>query len=253
MSASRTIVLAGKRIADRLGFPTYWLQQCGDEFNAAIVRMWAMLPMQRRRIRRLLARDTVRLNLGCGETTFPGWIGVDQFFGGEVELVLDLRRPLPFPDASVDYCYSEHFLEHLDPIEGLRHLKEVRRILKPHGRYRVVVPDVLKFARHYLEGDDAFFRLAFPWAERPMEALYAVANWGGRHRNILDHAELRHMGEQAGFAAMRSCSAYGSLVPDLRIDSQNPQRIAESLYFEFARSDANAASGAEVAHASSAD
>lgn len=222
-----------KALFDRLGIPIYWLRQSAHEAKAAWVRIWALLPIQRSRVRELLRKGPVRLNFGCGETSYDGWIGVDQFFAPQVTVTLDLRGRLPFPDDSVDLCYSEHFMEHLSPPEGQRHLSEVHRILKPDGRYRVVVPDVLKFAKAYLEKDDAFFHRAFPWASRPMEALYSVANWNGEHRNILDYDEFVHMGRAAGFASVRLSAANESEVAELRIDKSDPQRVEESLYVEL--------------------
>ncbi len=224
-----------KRILHWTGIPAYWLRQNLDEFRAMFVRTWRHTPMARIRIRRILAQKVIRLNFGCGDTCYEGWCGIDQFFAPHVDLTVDLRRPLPFPNDSVDWCYSEHFLEHLYPDEGQRHLNEVHRVLKPRGRYRVVVPDVLKFAKCYLSGDVDFFHRAFPWAQRPMQALYCVANWEGRHRNILDYEELKYMGQIAGFGAIVESYANGSDVPDLRIDTSGPQRIAESLYVEFTK------------------
>jgi predicted SAM-dependent methyltransferase len=204
-----------------------------QEFQAMFVRTWGHSPMARARLHRILAKDVIRLNFGCGETRYEGWCGVDQFFAPHIDLTIDLRRPLPFPNDSVDWCYSEHFLEHLYPDEGQRHLNEVHRVLKRGGRYRVVVPDVLKFARHYLAGNSDFFRRAFPWAQRPMQALYCVANWEGQHRNILDYEELKYMGQIAGFGAINESHANESEVQDLRIDKVDLQRIEESLYVEF--------------------
>jgi predicted SAM-dependent methyltransferase len=222
-----------KALFQFLGIPAYWLRQSTTEFGAAGIRIWALLPFQSWRIRRLLQNNPTRLNFGCGDANISGWIGIDRYFGKNVEIVLDLRRQLPLPNSCADFCYSEHFLEHLTPEEGQVHLSEVYRILKPGGIYRVVVPDVIEFVRRYLSGDIAFFRLAFPWADRPMQAIYAVANWNGEHRNILDLSELRTMGKIAGFSEIERSEAQRSAFPDLRIDSTNPQRIAESLYVEL--------------------
>ena len=225
-----------KSVFDGLGIPIYWLRQNSSELGAAAARIWSILPVQRYRITRLLDSRTVRLNFGCGETSRAGWIGVDRYFARTVDIVLDLRRALPLPASSVDLCYSEHFLEHLTPEEGQAHLQEVFRVLKPGGTYRVVVPDVIEFVRRYLEGDEAFFRLAFPWAERPMQAIYAVANFNGEHRNILDLSELKIMGERAGFSRVEQSQAQSSAIADLRIDCFDPQRVAESLYVELYKS-----------------
>ena len=225
-----------KRFLDYLGVPLYWPKQNICELRTMFVRIWAHSPAQRFRLQRILRRDVVRLNFGCGDTQYEGWRGIDQFYAAHVDLAIDLRGALPFPDASVDLCYSEHFLEHINPQEGQRHLNEVYRILKSHGRYRVVVPDVLKFAKSYLAHDFEFFHRAFPWASRPMEALYCVANWDGEHRNILDYDELAHMGRIAGFNAVVESRANASEIRDLRIDKSDPQRVEESLYVEFIKS-----------------
>jgi SAM-dependent methyltransferase len=46
-----------------------------------------------------------------------------------------------FQDNSFDFIYAEHFYEHLFMDEAVELLKECRRILKPHGVIRIVVPD----------------------------------------------------------------------------------------------------------------
>lgn len=245
MRVSGASTLEGRRRGDAValikrwlratGFSRRWLREGRDELRLFLVRLWTLPPFQRRKLRRLLGRENVLVNFGCGETVYEGWIGVDGYFASNIDVVLDLRQPLPFPNESVDLCYSEHFFEHLYPDEGLSHLREVRRVLRSGGVYRLVVPDVLKFAGRYLAGDHDFFARAFPWAERPMEALYCVANWDGAHRNILDYAELRCLGEQAGFAAIRKSEANGSETEALRIDKADPQRIEESLYVEFSK------------------
>jgi ubiquinone/menaquinone biosynthesis C-methylase UbiE len=69
----------------------------------------------------------------------------------------DLTKGIPCPDNSVDAVYHSHFLAHLDrnladPAQdaALIFLKECRRVLKPGGVMRSVVPDLEYFARAYL-------------------------------------------------------------------------------------------------------
>jgi predicted SAM-dependent methyltransferase len=224
-----------KRACDVLGIPRYWILDNMGELRMLLVRTYALLPTQRLKIRRLERTPRLNLLFGCGETSYPGWVGIDCVFRDNVGLLLDLRRPLPFSDRTVDYCYSEHLLEHLFPDEGLQHFREVLRILKPRGVYRIVVPDAARFFHRYLEGDGAFFRLAFPWAERPMQAIWHVVNFGGAHRNVLDFDEIKHMASEAGFAEVRRSEANGSCISELRIDRLQPQRVAESLYVELTK------------------
>jgi SAM-dependent methyltransferase len=46
-----------------------------------------------------------------------------------------------FPDATFDSAISTEFVEHLHPDDVLPHLVEIRRVLRPGGRYIVVTPN----------------------------------------------------------------------------------------------------------------
>jgi hypothetical protein len=58
--------------------------------------------------------SNLKIDLGCGSCKKQETIGIDiQPYPG-VDYVLDLQtESLPFPDQSVAYVYSSHFLEHL--------------------------------------------------------------------------------------------------------------------------------------------
>nr|CRH04767.1 Conserved protein of unknown function. Containing methyltransferase domain [Candidatus Magnetococcus massalia] len=226
----------GKRLADGMGIPRYWINDCAFELKMSLVRMATYLPQYKRRLQALSqSPEPLQLVFGCGDTRYPGWIGIDVFNGPTVDLKLDLRQPLPFAEHSASLCYSEHFFEHLYPDEGMRHLREVHRILRPHGVYRIAVPAAIRFVERYLAEDDDFFKLAFPWAERPMDAIRDIMHFRGSHRNILDFEELNHMGMAAGFAQVRSSSVNGSDIEALNIDRSEPQRVAETLYVELVK------------------
>ena len=92
-----------------------------------------------------------KLNLGCGTRFHPGWINVDLIPSAPGILCHDLRRPLPFPDNSFDIVYHSHILEHFSREDGLRFLGECYRVCRPGGVIRVVVPDLEKKARLYLQ------------------------------------------------------------------------------------------------------
>lgn len=65
-------------------------------------------------------------------------------------LTHNLANGIPFPSDSVDCVYHSHFLEHLDRDVAERFLIEVKRVLKPNGIHRIVVPDFEKVCRDYL-------------------------------------------------------------------------------------------------------
>lgn len=69
-------------------------------------------------------------------------------------VVHDIRGGLPAEDASVDAVYHSHVLEHLDRDVAPRFLAEVRRVLKPGGVHRVVVPDFETLCRRYVNDLD---------------------------------------------------------------------------------------------------
>jgi SAM-dependent methyltransferase len=91
--------------------------------------------------------EPVRVDLGCGPSPRPGFVGLDQVEGPGVDHVLDLTRDrYPFPDRSVDEVFSSHFLEH---IEAPNHVfGEIARICKDGARIEVWAP--------YAFSDEAF-------------------------------------------------------------------------------------------------
>ena len=46
-------------------------------------------------------------------------------------LYVDVTRPLPFRDATIDVVYSEEVIEHISPQHASAMLHECLRILKP--------------------------------------------------------------------------------------------------------------------------
>ncbi len=65
-------------------------------------------------------------------------------------VVHNLAKGIPFADDSVDVVYHSHMLEHLDREVASHFLIEARRVLKPGGIHRIVVPDFEQACRAYL-------------------------------------------------------------------------------------------------------
>jgi SAM-dependent methyltransferase len=80
----------------------------------------------------------VRVDLGCGPTKRPGFIGVDRFPLPGVDIVSDLDEPLPFADDSVDLVVASHSLEHIEDLS--KTIREVYRICKHGAQICIVAP-----------------------------------------------------------------------------------------------------------------
>lgn len=91
------------------------------------------------------------LNIGCGDRFHNDWENIDLIpFSTDVKKV-DILKGLPYPDHSFRAVYSSHMLEHLDRNAANSFVREVFRILKRNGIFRVLVPDLEPMARLYLE------------------------------------------------------------------------------------------------------
>lgn len=163
----------------------------------------------------LRTHDVRKLQLGAGEHPRADWLNTDLHdYGRGDELVyLDVRRPFPLPDASFDFVYSEHMIEHLSYAEGQVCLRETLRVLKPGGRIRVATPSLERLAALYHGGEvgERYVRWAVETLEPEVEAALpgVVINnffrsWG--HRFVYDPATLRHALHQAGFVEIEEAS-----------------------------------------------
>lgn len=66
-------------------------------------------------------------------------------------LVHNLAKGIPFESESVDVVYHSHMLEHLDRDIAEKFLREAKRVLKPKGIHRIVVPDLETGAKAYIQ------------------------------------------------------------------------------------------------------
>jgi len=152
----------------------------------------------------------VKLHIGCGENIYEGWINIDLEPLRGVDYALDVRRGLPFENASV--IYAEHFLEHLSLDEGVLFLKECRRVLAPDGLLRVSTPNLdWVYLTHYRHGQ---------WPEESdaqldcMRMNRAFHGWG--HKFLYNSPLLTSVLAAAGFREVRFQRYGESERPELR-------------------------------------
>jgi SAM-dependent methyltransferase len=209
----------------------------------------------------------MRVNIGCGATPTSGWINFDNslairlarrpLFLSALKLAglldaasLDLAataraedirfadavRQIPCADGSVDVVYSAHMVEHLDPTEARRFLREVRRVLRPGGIVRLAAPDLALLADRYQITQDAdeFVLGTYMAQERPAglrsRAKFAVV--GPRHHLwMYDGESLAGLLRSAGFADVAVLPAGETMIADPgSLDLK--ERAHETVYAE---------------------
>jgi hypothetical protein len=85
----------------------------------------------------------LRLNLGCGQRKFPGYLNVDKYPECGPDQVVDLEHfPWPWPDDSVAEVRLIHVLEHLGASTAiyLGILRELWRVCRHGAEVHIVVP-----------------------------------------------------------------------------------------------------------------
>ncbi len=91
------------------------------------------------RIINLSELNYLKLNLGCGDKTYLGYLNIDKTSLPNVDFVWDLENtPLPLKTNSVSEIICEHILEHITNFIPL--MEELHRICKPKARIHVSAP-----------------------------------------------------------------------------------------------------------------
>jgi predicted SAM-dependent methyltransferase len=210
------------------------------------------LGLNGRLIRRYLQNHEIKkLQLGAGFTAIQGWLSTDLNPRFDTTVYLDATRPYPFEDATFDYVYSEHMIEHIPWEDGLFMLKECRRVLKPGGAIRVATPDLKVLLNLYAGAKQPIQAQYVQWITDTFLAgvkVYkpsfvinnAFSNWG--HQFLYD-AELMTMAlGQAGFEGVRQWPTGESDDPHLRAIESHGENVAandmaafETMVFEARR------------------
>lgn len=154
----------------------------------------------------------VKLNLGCHTTMFHyGWLNID------IQDLSDYAKKNYYrfiksdigkgfgegPSDTVELICASHIIEHLDPADGLRVLKECRRILRPNGLIRVSCPDARLIMKLYEDNRLKEIEEAVDWgsAATNLEKMNALL-YGG-HKMIYDEELLARVLREAGFVRIQ--------------------------------------------------
>jgi SAM-dependent methyltransferase len=176
----------------------------------------------------------VRLNWGCGSHVASGWINSDIKEEAGVDLVADVRRGLPLAQDSIDYAVSVHALPELPFPELVPALEELRRVLKPGGVLRLVLPDFDRAIAAYRNGEETFFKVG-PEQARSAGGRFVVHSlWFGYTRSLFTVDFIEELLVKAGFERLRRCEHGRTASPFGRIVELD-NRPAESLCIEASK------------------
>jgi predicted SAM-dependent methyltransferase len=170
----------------------------------------------------------VKLNIGCGPAIKPGWLNVDIDPRLEGAIYMDATQPMMLRDASVDFAYCEHMIEHVTLDDAIAMLRELHRVLKPSGMLRIATPEMDKIVGLKNGGLDArqedYVRLSNTQfgsefeRSSPQNSCYAINRtfheWG--HQFIYDRATLVSVLSHTGFHDVRFCEIGQSAIAEFR-------------------------------------
>lgn len=211
--------------------------------------------IRRGRIFDYLGND-LKLNLGAGLSTAPGWINIDgslnallasfprfilrlaygfsgskefysfedyyRILSGGVFIHHDLRYGVPLPDNCAEFVYTSHFLEHLYYKDALALIREAARVLRSGGVIRISVPDLEYALALYAKGQKHYMLNQYFFTEQDGSTLSA-------HKYMYDWQMLCEVLEKSGFEKITRCQFQKGTVPDLDLLDN---RSEDSLFVE---------------------
>ena len=139
-------------------------------------------------------KDMVKLHLGCGKRSIPGFVHVDKVKFDHIDYVHDIRTLPMFKDETVSLIYACQVLEYFDRNESIKVLKEWKRVLCKGGLLRLSVPNFKTICSLYSAGVDLEFFIG---------TLYGKISDGNNgyiyHRTTFDEKTLNKLLIDTGY------------------------------------------------------
>lgn len=127
--------------------------------------------------------ELIKLNIGASPIWEKhGWHTLDhKLRESSTESIAGDAASIPLPDQQCETVFCSHMFEHIPHtrLEGV--LLEFNRVLKQDGILRILLPDLKKIARAYVNQDTEFFKEA----KEEDESLRTDLGFGGMLMNFI--------------------------------------------------------------------
>ncbi|KAF5045937.1 hypothetical protein DSECCO2_476050 [anaerobic digester metagenome] len=187
-----------------------------EKVQATIVKIFILSHLNLLKVSKFKKNKSIKLNVGCGTVKFPGWINIDII--PAADLILDVRKKLPFENNSVDMIYSEHFIEHITFNKGKKTVTEFCRVLKEDGVLRIATPDLDHLIEKYCKNWKDQDWLSWPeheFIQTRGQMINISFRWWG-HQYLYNEEDLTKLLKEAGFKEIKRCKLNKSKYEDLR-------------------------------------
>lgn len=173
----------------------------------------------------LALNEPICLDLGSADAAFRGYIGIDMNPGADI--VHDLTKGIPFPDASVDKIRSDHFIEHLTYLEVMFVFKECYRVLKKDSCMDITIPCFDAYLDAYLKKDSELLSKEIydipdeykNILTKPFDMVMWVIVRNGEHKSFFDKDSIVAKLADAGFSHIEERSHDPSIDTERRFSS----------------------------------
>jgi SAM-dependent methyltransferase len=134
----------------------------------------------------LMPLRELRLHVGCADIRREGYTNIDIRQTSATDLVCDAWALTMFSDGSVSEIYSRHTIEHFEPDDAAKALREWYRVLKPSGHAHIICPDLIFHCKQLLG-----MAVCPIFADQQVHAMSGFYGWKASFRGGNQHDSHR--------------------------------------------------------------
>lgn len=131
-----------------------------------------------------------KIQLGCGSNHLNGWENYD--------MEVDITKPLPFEQNTINAILAEHVVEHVSIHEAWNFFEECLRVLDNGGVMRIAVPCVSKIFENANQNYFDFIKRN-GWGEANMKDAIKSIIFNHGHQTIWEASSLKAILSAIGF------------------------------------------------------